>query len=262
MNFWINKSLRNNPTYLVFIFILLFWQLCSNFKIPGFNIHLLPSPIEIFYSFLELLQTEKSFFNDLLISTYRVFLGFISAAIVGVLLGVSIVQSKKCNKIILPIIDIIRPIPNIVWLPIVIVLFSSMWLSILAIPFLGALPPIVLSTHAGAMTMSEHLLSKMKIHNINGWTYIKNVLIPWSWPYIRNGLNIGISNAWLGVVLSEMTAGRNGLGYFTWISFQANNYDHMMIGAITIGILGFASSNLFLNFSKKIYHGESRAKFN
>lgn len=262
MNFYLNKIFNRSSALLVFIALIILWQVLSGLKIPGFNIHLIPSPLEVIKSFFYLIKTEKSFIYDLWISTFRVFLGFASAAIIGIFLGISISQSKIANKILLPIIDLIRPIPNIVWLPIVIVLFPSIWLSMLVIPFLGALPPITLSTYAGANTISDHLLAKMKIHKIKSLPYIKNVLIPWSWPHIRNGLNIGISNAWLGVVLSEMTAGRNGLGYFTWISFQSNNYPYMMAGAIAIAILGFLSSNLFMFFTKKIYHGEARTKTN
>lgn len=262
MNFWLNKIFIKFSTFWIFIFLLILWDFLIYMKIPGINIHLLPSPIEVFKSFIELLKGDKIFFNDLFISSYRVLLGFISAAIIGVCLGLLMSESNKFNKIFLPIIDLIRPIPNIVWLPIVIVLFPSIWLSMLIIPFLGALPPITLSTYSGAITMPEHLLSKMDIHNIKGFSYIKNVLFPWSWLHIRNGLNIGISNAWLGVVLSEMTAGRNGLGYFTWISFQSNNYEHMIIGAISIATLGFLSSKLFLLFTENIYHGKKRQKIN
>lgn len=257
MNLLIKKIKENYITYLFFLFLVLFWQFSELIKFSWINFYLIPKPSEIINVYAKEILFDKFFYYNLLISFVRVFIGFLFAAISGVCIAIFISQSKVGKKIFLPLVDLIRPIPNIIWLPIVIILFPSFKISMLAIPFISALPPIVLSAYSGMVSVKENILCKIKIFKIKKYIYIKKVLLPWSFPYIRNGLNIGISNAWLGVVLSEMTAGRNGLGYYTWISFQSNNYENMMIGAIFISILGFLSSSIFLRLTKNLYYGRT-----
>jgi NitT/TauT family transport system permease protein len=180
---------------------------------------------------------------------------FLIASLVGISLAIVAHKSITAQNIIMPIINIMRPIPNIVWLPIIIVIIPSSEMSILAIPFISALPPIFLSAFTGLERIPSGIKNQAIIKNISGAKEIFGILIPGAFSHIRNGVNVGIGIAWMGVVLAEMTAGKNGIGYFTWIAYQSTNYSYMLIGAIIIAISGFLSSKIFLKITKKSFHG-------
>lgn len=235
--------------------LLILWQILSAIKTPFISLYLLPSPYELLPSIKNLILGNGNIYFDILISFLRVVTSFLIASLVGIFLAIAAYKSITVQNIIIPIINILRPIPNIVWLPIIIVIIPSSEISILAIPFMGALPPIFLSAFTGLERIPSGIKNQAIIKNISGIKEIFGILIPGAFSHIRNGVNVGIGIAWMGVVLAEMTAGKNGIGYFTWIAYQSTNYSYMLIGAIIIAISGFLSSKIFLKITKKSFHG-------
>lgn len=237
---------------LVSLFIL--WQLLSQIKTPFINIYLLPSPHELSFHIKDIIL-KKYFYINIIISATRVLLSMVIAIIIGVSLGILSYENKASKDIIIPIIDIIRPIPNIAWLPIIIVVIPSLEAGTILIPLIGAVPPILLSTFTGIKNIPDNIKNKLIINKININKRIFDVLIPGSFSYIRNGINISIGVSWMGIILAEMTAGKNGIGYFTWIAYQSANYENMIIGTMIIGILGILSSKIFMTITKKKFNG-------
>lgn len=242
--------------FFTFAGILMLWQILYYLPNPFLNLHLLPSPVDFMVIFVEVLRGDKSYFLNSVISLMRVGAGFLLAAVAGLFLGIISGLRENLKMVIMPVVDFIRPIPNVVWLPVLIVLLPSTTLTIIAIPFLGALPSIALSTYVGVREiLGSHIIDQMRINNISGWKLIYHVILPGAFVHIRNGLNVGIGSSWMGVVLAEMTAGQNGIGYFTWIAYQSNDYNLMVVGAITIALFGFFSSKILMVITGYFYNG-------
>lgn len=247
---------KNKVKYcLIPLSLLILWQILSAIKTPFISLYLLPSPYELLPVIMNLVLGNGDIYFNILISFLRVGASFLIASLIGISLAIVAYKSTTAQSIIIPIINILRPIPNIVWLPIIIVIIPSSEMSILAIPFIGALPPIFLSAFTGLERIPGGIKNQATIKNISGKKEIFGILIPGAFSHIKNGMNVAIGIAWMGVVLAEMTAGKNGIGYFTWIAYQSTNYSYMLIGAIIIAISGFLSSKIFLKITKRTFHG-------
>jgi sulfonate transport system permease protein len=221
--------------FAVALFILTWWLVS---KIPT-AIHI-PSPVEVAGSALRL--NPGVFFGDMLLSTWRVTLGFVIATVIGIPLGVAIGYSPLVRDLLFPPVELFRPIPPIAWIPLAILFFPGVEWMIVFLTFYGAFFPIVYNTVAGVSGIRPNYIRAAKSLGASEWTVFWQVSLPAALPIIFTGLHIAISVAWLMVVAGEMIGNRGGIGAMTWSAYQTTQYPRIFVGMAAIGVLGYLSS--------------------
>jgi len=177
-------------------------------------------------------------------SIQRVLLGYAVASVLGIILGVLIGWFEVVEDLVLPPLELLRPIPAVAWIPLAILMFPNAESGMVYITFVGAFFPVLISTIRGVeSTLSDTVLIRVgQCLGANPWHIFKDIVIPGSMPSIASGLTIGMGNAWFCLVTAEILAGRYGVGYITWESYVTSNYPPIVMGMLLIGLMGALSS--------------------
>jgi NitT/TauT family transport system permease protein len=203
----------------------------------------LPTVPEVARDFWYQLGTS-TYYHDIGVSLERVLAGFLLAAVVGTAVGIVIARSPTSGDVLQPLVEIIRPIPAIAMVPIAILLFPSNQQGIIFITFMAAFFPIVVSVrHAvrGLPVIWEDVLRTM---GASRWKILLRMVLPGALPGVFTGLSVGIGVSWICVISAEMISGQFGVGYRTWLAYTVIDYPGVIVGMITIGLLGWGSSAL------------------
>ncbi|SDT47008.1 ABC transporter permease [Actinoplanes derwentensis] len=182
---------------------------------------------------------------DVLPSLLRLFAGFLLAALIGVAAGVAIGSSRRLRAVTEPVLEFFRAIPPPVLVP-VIMLFAGIGdaMKVIVIVF-GCVWPILLNTVEGVRAVDSVVLETARSYGVTGTARITRVILPSASPQIATGLRQALSIAIILMVISEMFAASNGLG-FTIVQFQRSfAIPEMWSGIILLGLLGFGLSLLF-----------------
>lgn len=223
---------------------LVLWQIAAatkaTFIISFANV---PTPIAVANALLPLLQEEK-FYLHILKSLQRILLGFGSASVLGVVLGILIGRYRLLNTILSPYIELLRPIPAVAWIPLAIVMWPTEESSIVFITFLGALFPIIMNTVHGVQQTPEVLVRAAQSLGAGPRAIFWHVVLAAALPSITTGLAIGMGVSWFSLLAGEIISGQYGIGYFTWNAYSLVEYEDIIIGMIAIGLLGTSSTAL------------------
>ncbi len=217
------------------------WQFAGPLGIPGLGD--VPPPSEVVVAAADLLVAEQ-YWNGWLKSFQRIGIGFIIAQFIGVPLGLAMAISRGAFGTIFPIIEILRPIPPVAWIPISIVFWPTREQSVIFIVFLGAFWIVLLNTIGGASNISSAYKHAALSLGSRPRDLFWKIIFPATIPSIVTGMAVGMGISWEMVVASEMIAGDTGLGYLLWQSFQINAMAHVIVCMVSIGIAGYLSSGL------------------
>lgn len=182
-------------------------------------------------------------------SLARILVGFSLAGVVGILLGLFLASNKQFDEL-KNVIELLRPIPPIAWIPIAIIMFGLGNMSAYFIVFLGAFFPIFTNTYFGASSMPLLYKRITASFAIKPAQYVTKILIPYTLPYMFTGLKIGIGMAWMSVIAAELIGAQSGLGYYIQMNRIMLQTDNIMIGMLLIGIIGTVLQKL-IDFIEK-----------
>jgi NitT/TauT family transport system permease protein len=218
------------------------WQWACDHKFHLFiNFANVPSP-RIVLSALIAHVHETRFYLHILASLERILIAFALASVFGILLGVVMGRSRIARDLVMPYIEIMRPIPAVAWIPLAILIWPTEESSIIYITFLGALFPIVLNTVHGVEQTPEVLVRAAQSLGAKPLHIFWHVVMPAALPSIATGLAIGMGVAWFSLLAGEIISGQYGIGYFTWSAYSLVNYPDIVVGMLAIGFLGTAST--------------------
>lgn len=224
---------------------LLLWHMASthhvNLKLIDFRN--VPTPEEVLSALLTLLGSPKLWLN-ISSSLLRIAAGFSTAAILGVGIGLLVGRWRWAEDLLLPPLELLRPIPAVAWIPLAVLMFPSLEVSMIFITFTGALFPILLSTVHGVEAIDQRLLASARSLGASRQAIFIDVIIPAAAPSIVTGLAIGMGTCWFCLVTAEMISGQFGIGYYTWESYTLQNYPDIIVGMLVIGLFGMGSSSL------------------
>ncbi|MDQ2050778.1 ABC transporter permease [Natronolimnohabitans sp. A-GB9] len=203
----------------------------------------LPAPVEVVDTYVAELYRDD-FWISTIRSTIRVLASFVIAAVIAIPLGLLIGRYTVFADLTFPALEMLRPIPPIAWIPFTILVLPAAELSIMFITFLGAFFPILLNTIQGARGVEVEYSRAAQSLGADSYQTFRHVIYPSALPAIHAGMIVGMGLAWVNLIAAEMVAGGTGLGFLTWSAYTSGSYPTIIVGIITIGILGAASSML------------------
>jgi len=229
---------------LALVVAVLLWQWASSTQFRLFvNFENVPAPTVVGMELAAQLA-DPEFYLHVLHSLQRIAVGYALAAALGVTLGVLMGRWRLAEDIILPYIEILRPIPAVAWIPLAILMMPSEQSSIIFITFLGALFPIVLNTVHGVEQTPQLLVRAARSLGASNAAILWHVVLPGALPSIVAGLAIGMGVSWFSLLAGEIISGQYGIGYFTWSAYTLIEYPKIIIGMLAIGGLGTLSTLL------------------
>jgi len=230
-----------------FAFFLILWSILTygRFVDPLF----LPSPGRVFQAGVDLFL-ELEFTTDILNSVYRVMMGFIIAAIIGVPIGLIMGTFKVAEAFTEPVVGFVRYMPASAFIPLFI-----LWLGIgdiekIAIIFVGSFFQLVLMVAVVAKNVHKDMLETAYTLGAKRFQVIRKVLLPASLPGIVDTLRIIVGWAWTYIIVAELVASASGIGYMIISSQRMLRTGNIIFGILTIGMLGLLTDF----FSKWLYN--------
>ena len=232
--------------------LILLWQALA--MVGWINPHVLPSPIAVVTKWAEYAGPLAAYdpaagsrfawlfsgelLHDTLGSMYRVVVGFAIGAGLALPLGLAMGSSRVMYAWLNPLMQVLRPIPPIAYIPLAILWFGLGNAPALFLIALGAFFPVLMNTIAGVRQVDGIYIRAARNLGVDRKTMFIRVMLPAAVPYILTGMRIGIGTAFIVVIVSEMIAVNNGLGFRI---LEAREYfwsDKILAGMISIGILG------------------------
>jgi len=220
---------------LSFFFLALLWESLARYS--GWSEDIFPGPVKVFLSMWELCLTGIML-KHTVASLFRVTIGFYLAVLFGIPLGILLGRWATAKQILNPLIQFLRPISPLAWIPIAMLWFGIGDKPAIFLIFLSSFFPLVVSTSVAVGSINPVYFQVASNFNLNRFETITKIVIPAVIPAIITALRITITIAWLVVVAAEMIAVQSGLGYLILDSRNALRMDYVMDGMIMIGIIG------------------------
>jgi nitrate/nitrite transport system permease protein len=166
--------------------------------------------------------------------------GYSLALLIGTPLGFILGLSSLFRKAFDPIIQILRPVSPLAWLPLGLVLFQNSKPAALFTIAICAMWPTVLNTAMGVRAIPQDYLNVARVLRLSPTKRFFKVLVPATLPYMFTGFRLSLGIAWLVIVAVEMLTGSPGVGGFLWQEYNSLIYEHIILCILTIGLVGFA----------------------
>jgi ABC-type nitrate/sulfonate/bicarbonate transport system permease component len=191
-------------------------------------------------------------FRELMPSMGRTFGGYFIGSVLGVGVGLAMGYFRFFYNLLEPITEVLRPIPSPAYIPIVILFLgidNEMKLFMIAF---ASFFPVLLNTYSGVRSVDPVQLQTARTFGVAGGRLVWQVVLPASAPYIFTGLRVSLAVALIVMVISEMVAASNGIGYFILGAQRGFRIREMFAGVITLALVGYALNRLFLLVENKV----------
>jgi len=244
--------LRSPRPYLMAIgvaLVLAFWYLAVEvWKLPRFRE--MPGLTAVVKEWLSPSPTYglsvyiAEYYSHIAMSIWRVFQAFFLATVLGVSFGLLLGWSRKFKEYVFPVFEMLRPIPILAWVPLAIVMFIATESAVVFLAFLASFYATALNTMLGVESIDESYIRAANCLGASRRQVFRHVIIPGALPFIFTGLQISIGVSWFSLVAAEMVSGQYGLGYVIWTSYVMVRYPTIVIGMVTLGLVGYVTSAL------------------
>ena len=188
---------------------------------------------------------------NILFSLERVALGFGLAALVGIPLGFMIGRFEFLNRMVSPLISLLKPVSPLAWLPIGLLVFKSANPAAIWTIFICSIWPMVVNTAVGVQRVPQDYLNVARVLNLSEWKIITRILFPSVLPYLLTGVRLSVGTAWLVIVAAEMLTGGVGIGFWVWDEWNNLNVQHIIIAIFVIGIVGLALEQFLMLLARR-----------
>ncbi|MBY6197972.1 ABC transporter permease [Vibrio hangzhouensis] len=195
---------------------------------------------------------KPTFFDQIGTSLITVACGFILASVIAIPLGIVLGLNQGVYQAFNPIIQLLKPVSPLAWLPIVTMVVSATYVSndpLFAKSFVNSLItvalcslwPTLINTAVGVTSVDKDLLNVSKVLKLSWWQHIRTIVLPSAIPMIFTGLRLSLGIAWMVLIAAEMLAQNPGLGKFVWDEFQngsSASLGRIMVAVFAIGLIG------------------------
>ncbi|MCP9815487.1 nitrate ABC transporter permease [Synechococcus sp. GreenBA-s] len=250
---WLRSPLVNQlkaPVVCIGLTLLL-WQLLCLGNTEGF-----PGPIQVISQTWDP-YISKPFYDDggtskgiglqILISLQRVAIGYTLAAVVGIAAGMAIGLNAFLRRGFDPLIQVLRTVPPLAWLPISLLLLQQADSAAIFVIFITAVWPIVINTAVGIREIPQDYTNVARVLRLGKRSYVRDILLPATAPYMFTGLRISVGLAWLAIVAAEMLKADGGIGFFIWDAYNAggdSSTSQIILAILVVGLVGLALDRL------------------
>lgn len=231
--------------------LLIWYLLTADNVVLWLRFDKVPGPADVYDSLKGQLKSG-SYYQDLLASLRRILLGFGLAAVSGVAIGMAIGRSRVVQALVRPLIEVARPIPAIALVPLAILVFPTGEQGIVFITFFAAFFPVVVSTIHAMKTLPKVWEEAARTMGARRLSVLAHVVLPGAMPGIFSGLSVSMGVAWICVISAEMISGQFGIGYYTWQSYGLLDYSGVIVGMLSIGILGWGTAWLVERLGSRV----------
>ena len=224
--------------WLLVAFVIV-WECISVFGVrfsPQLDV-MLPPPSAVFSAAMDLIR-RGVLMTHIVDSLYRVLLAVGTASLIGVPLGLAMGWLPRFRSVVDPLLEFIRPIPPLAWIPLSILWFGIGDAQIVYIIFLAAFFPIVLNAMAGARDVDTYLVRAGLSLGARPGELFSTVVLPAALPNIFTGMRVGLGIGWMALVAGELVAAPSGLGYMINNARTLFRSEYILLGMVLIGVLG------------------------
>ncbi len=232
------------------IILLALWQIVT--WLGGWNEALFPSPLGTVRGLGELLASGV-LAADIRASLSRFALGYISAVVLAMALGLVLGWYKKIWNYLNPVAQVLRPVSPVAWLPFIVLFFGIGEMPALVIIFIAAFFPVLLATVAAVQGMEPVYLKVAKNFGIGQPQILGKIVFPAVFPRIATGLHLALGTAWVFLVAGEMAGAQSGLGFLIIDARNNLRADWLMAAILTIGVLGLVLDGIVSYLEGQIY---------
>ncbi|WP_226021882.1 ABC transporter permease [Halomicrobium salinisoli] len=218
--------------------LVLVWMVLSRGGVIG----QVPGPVAVAAAMSDLL-VNPTIHGSVITSLVHIVGSFLVAAVLAVPLGLAIGWSTVVHDLLLPSLEILRPVPPIAWIPLTILVLPTMRTSIMFITFVGAFFPILLNTIRGVHEIETDYVRAVRSLGGSRADVFRHVVYPAALPSIHTGLIVGMGLAWVNLVAAEMVADQ-GIGRYVWVAYTSGSYANIVASVVIIGAFGYASSEI------------------
>lgn len=175
---------------------------------------------------------------QLLYSLGRVMAGFFLAAIVGIPVGFMMGMSPSVQRAWQPLIQILRPVSPLAWLPIGLLLFKAVNPSAIFVIFITSIWPMIMNTAAGVKAVPRDYMNVAAVLRLGRFEIVRKILLPATLPHVITGMRLSLGIAWMVIVAAEMLTGGVGIGFWLWDEWNNLNIPHIIVAIVLIGMVG------------------------
>jgi NitT/TauT family transport system permease protein len=241
------KTLRFLLPVFVILGLLLAWYLVSISNL--FPAYALPSPGAVWKSFLEEISAGR-LVNDVIASLWRVAVGFVISASLGIPAGLWLGQHLRGRQAFVPLLNFFRFLSPLAWIP-----FAILWFHIGDKPavfliFMSSFFPLALATMAAVATIPSIYFRVAQDYHYKGFELLTRVTFPAVLPQVITALRVSYGIAWVVIVAAEMVGCQDGLGYGIWEARNGLRLDSAVCYMIVIGLLGMGIDRLLAQLTK------------
>ena len=252
------------------------WALCA--PLVQTSLGALPGPGDVLAAFGGLLSEHgaaremaaaaggdyagpPTFIDQIVTSLFTVAMGFVLASVVAVPLGLVAGMSARFNAAINPMVQVMRPVSPLAWLPIVTMVVSASmsgggdsWLEksfviSAVVVMLCSLWPTLINTAIGTASIDKDLINVGRVLRLSWASKLRRLVLPSALPYIFTGMRLSLGTGWMVLIAAEMLSQNPGLGKFVWDEFQNGNDQSLariMVAVVVIGLIGFALDRIMM----------------
>lgn len=216
---------------------------------------------------------KPTFVDQIITSLITVAAGFLLATLIAIPLGIMLGLNQGLYQAFNPIIQLLKPVSPLAWLPIVTMVVSATYVSddpLFAKSFINSLLtvalcslwPTLINTAVGVTSVDKDLINVSKVLQLSWWQHIRTIVLPSAIPMIFTGLRLSLGIAWMVLIAAEMLAQNPGLGKFVWDEFQngsSASLGRIMVAVITIGFIGLMLDRGMLQLQKWLSWNKQQA---
>ena len=177
-------------------------------------------------------------------SLVRVGKGYLLALAIGTPIGFLLGLSPRFHQSFDPIIQFLRPISPLAWLPLGLIIFQKSEPAAVFTIALCAMWPTVINTAVGVRSINPDYLNVGRVLKLSRTRMLARIIVPAALPYVFTGYRLSLGLAWLVIVAAEMLTGTPGIGGFLWQEYNSLVYSHIILSVLTIGAIGFLLDRL------------------
>ncbi len=242
---------------LSFVVIFLLWDGITRYS--DWSHQVFPGPMVVMQSALDLAQ-DSSLLKHSVASLYRVTVGFYLAVMLGIPLGILLGRMTVAKSLINPLIQFLRPISPLAWIPLAMLWFGIGDQPAIFLIFLASFFPLVVATAVAVESINPMYFQVAANFNFSRIEVITKIVVPAIIPEVVTAIRLTVAIAWLVVVAAEMIAVQSGLGYLIVDARNALRMDNVMVGMITIGLIGLLLDIIMIRVTSVDYLKWAKAK--